>query len=1349
MKSVKNPVARLFGSSAVIIGSVCYAAATGDAFSTTPKIIGSGLEILNTVAPEIFGGAFDEHFIKKNSRDDILNNGDLTRAIGKAIFDLCGQEADETSNAGDKKSLQILSEIKPESWEDLVLGGSYEEGYGLSFSDIDLDKLSSEKSTEHFQAKEGGIDNIKILSAEEWKEIIETLCDKKHCPLSDKAKKRISDKLHNQFSKTLRKTLIEDFTNDGKAYASMQFRILSEILYYTKQNYELNDNILSIVVDTNKRVDELINKSPNHYSPENFEKWGNIFKDFELTKQTIEKTYQNTEDIKGTLTEHGEQLKNILANQQKCEIIQPKGFVNPPREPNDFFVEQSDIFARLDEHLGKYHIGYLHGTHGLGKTTTVCEYGFSRANDYKFVFYVLAADNNTIINEMAQLADRYIKGIGAEDKPEQKALKLKYFLEENSPWEKESKNWLIVFDNLESKEPIEKYFPKNGKGDILYTCNEKLYVGNDREVDFEEFIQTEAELFLYQKVNEKKDAAHRDIPADELKEIQKVTEILGKIPLSLNIAGSYIRETGVSYDDYVELIKVNINKHLKYKDGHKQHQNETAFDAFSISLDKIKEFDIDDEDGETVAKLAETFLNLCSFCAPEDIPEELIEKTLFNIVETKDSATPPKVLFRETVGLLKKFDLIKEKQKPFRYKEKFDEPQTLEDGTKAHWAERETVINVFDTYRILQNILSVKLEDETKKILLEKLIGVFNNLLPDLEFTTWEIYGEFVLQALPIIEKAKSLSISNFESWRICNGAGFYLKEISQYTRAENFYICGKILAEETYGRDHKITATSYNNLAELYRIQSRYKESEPLFQKALLIKKNIFGVNHPDTATSYNNLAVIYNSQGEYPKAETHYRKALSIRENVLGINHLDTAVSYNNLAYFYHSQSKYNKAEPLYLKALPVYEAILGINNPKMAVVYNNLASLYCSQDKYEEAELLFQKTLSIYENSLGINHSSTARVYNNFGSLRYKQNKFSEALKLFKQALASWQNVLPENHPDIKMAESWIEMTKNVISKKETKKTKRMSENIKEIIEKISYYDGTFPKEELQFLIDNKEESTTFLLDAVRNSEEVLEKLLRGEDYFLPYYALLLLAQFREQKAYPIVYEIFSGNAKKVDNAFGDFTTEDLPEVLASVSGGDTSLIEKLIEDEKVYEFVRSAAIDSWLFLLKAGLKTRDEVIAYFRKLFEMPAEEGDFIRGALIWNCLNIKATELMPEIEKSFAENKVELMLMGDWDEVQKLMAEEKPDFLDASSNRYNLVDDMISMVEKWVCFRDPQSYMEDSEPSFLPMQDLEINQSPAWDSRYDGTFQRETAKVGKNEPCPCGSGRKYKKCCLN
>lgn len=28
-----------------------------------------------------------------------------------------------------------------------------------------------------------------------------------------------------------------------------------------------------------------------------------------------------------------------------------------------------------------------------------------------------------------------------------------------------------------------------------------------------------------------------------------------------------------------------------------------------------------------------------------------------------------------------------------------------------------------------------------------------------------------------------------------------------------------------------------------------------------------------------------------------------------------------------------------------------------------------------------------------------------------------------------------------------------------------------------------------------------------------------------------------------------------------------------------------------------------------------------------------------------------------------------------------------------------------------------------------------------------GTLRNETPKIGRNDPCPCGSGKKYKKCC--
>ncbi|MCK4657686.1 MAG: SEC-C domain-containing protein [candidate division Zixibacteria bacterium] len=38
-------------------------------------------------------------------------------------------------------------------------------------------------------------------------------------------------------------------------------------------------------------------------------------------------------------------------------------------------------------------------------------------------------------------------------------------------------------------------------------------------------------------------------------------------------------------------------------------------------------------------------------------------------------------------------------------------------------------------------------------------------------------------------------------------------------------------------------------------------------------------------------------------------------------------------------------------------------------------------------------------------------------------------------------------------------------------------------------------------------------------------------------------------------------------------------------------------------------------------------------------------------------------------------------------------------------------------------------------------------QQEAAESDKRQPFKRKTKKVGRNDPCPCGSGKKYKKCC--
>jgi uncharacterized protein YecA (UPF0149 family) len=56
-------------------------------------------------------------------------------------------------------------------------------------------------------------------------------------------------------------------------------------------------------------------------------------------------------------------------------------------------------------------------------------------------------------------------------------------------------------------------------------------------------------------------------------------------------------------------------------------------------------------------------------------------------------------------------------------------------------------------------------------------------------------------------------------------------------------------------------------------------------------------------------------------------------------------------------------------------------------------------------------------------------------------------------------------------------------------------------------------------------------------------------------------------------------------------------------------------------------------------------------------------------------------------------------------------------------------------MQKWFCWTDR---FHDQQERPRPAQRPEA---------AAGTFRRDNPKVGRNDPCPCGSGKKFKKCC--
>ena len=51
-------------------------------------------------------------------------------------------------------------------------------------------------------------------------------------------------------------------------------------------------------------------------------------------------------------------------------------------------------------------------------------------------------------------------------------------------------------------------------------------------------------------------------------------------------------------------------------------------------------------------------------------------------------------------------------------------------------------------------------------------------------------------------------------------------------------------------------------------------------------------------------------------------------------------------------------------------------------------------------------------------------------------------------------------------------------------------------------------------------------------------------------------------------------------------------------------------------------------------------------------------------------------------------------------------------------------------------------------PAARPQQKSTMKNEPKYMSTSNGPYLRTIPKTGRNEPCPCKSGRKFKQCCL-
>jgi len=246
----------------------------------------------------------------------------------------------------------------------------------------------------------------------------------------------------------------------------------------------------------------------------------------------------------------------------------------------------------------------------------------------------------------------------------------------------------------------------------------------------------------------------------------------------------------------------------------------------------------------------------------------------------------------------------------------------------------------------------------------------------------------------------------------------------------------------------------------------------------------------------------------------------------------------------------------------------------------------------------------------------------------------------------------------------------------------------------------------------------------------------------------FANYLAAEKRDARAYLPLTRACHCSAERAEELFGDDAGGNLGRILASVCDGDLAPLKALAEDRSAGLWCRIAAMHALTVRVIEGDGGRDEALAYIADLCE---READFVRRTapnedsnldefLSWAADSSRDLGPAPMLEKIrgwLDEGLIDPSVTGIKGFERGAAMPVADCIAEAAANANNrYIGDALDEVASWYCYEVPEPHQEAGGSGW-----------PEKPVHSPGTVVRDTPKVGRNEPCPCGSGKKFKKCC--
>lgn len=237
---------------------------------------------------------------------------------------------------------------------------------------------------------------------------------------------------------------------------------------------------------------------------------------------------------------------------------------------------------------------------------------------------------------------------------------------------------------------------------------------------------------------------------------------------------------------------------------------------------------------------------------------------------------------------------------------------------------------------------------------------------------------------------------------------------------------------------------------------------------------------------------------------------------------------------------------------------------------------------------------------------------------------------------------------------------------------------------------------------------------------------------EDYgggWLPIHAIHILPLINTKEALELLLDTIRYRSEELDY----WLTENVASNLIAFGEDAIEDLKRFSTDEILDSFTRSTVTTALAFLTTKYPSHENDIKEHLLKLLNTT---GDPTFACLVAGDLaSFHDPSVMPDIRRAFEEDRMDEIIDNE-EEIELTIAGEYDSVLFNACKKYPLDHFSRKNIEYLHSINDSNSMYDDIFLDDDPFE-FENNEKP------------KKIKIGRNEPCPCGSGKKYKKCCMS